>query len=102
MKKKKAKLIILHHSGDARILKEVAGSGQHYQLGSEESKYSVVVTQASVESLKKELLQLGLVIDDIPTIKKVAEKFAAELIRRPNGKLAMDNSFGLGLCEIIS
>jgi len=102
MERKKAKLITLHHSGDARILKEIEGSNNRSFTGPQESHCPVVITQASTNILKEELLKIGLKIEDLVTIEKVANKFAQELIRIPNGKLALDDHFGLGLCEILS
>ena len=102
MERKKAKLITLHHNGDARILENIEGSNSRYMPGRGESDRPVVITQASTNVLKEELLKIGLVIEDQPTIDKVARKFAMELVKIQDGKLALDNNFGLGLCEIIS
>ena len=101
MEKRKAMLVILHHNGDARILRSIEGSDYHYMPSANESTASVVITQASTETLKKELSFIGLKIDDVPTIEKVARKFSLELAKSMGGKLAWDDRFGLGLCEII-
>lgn len=48
----------------------------------------VRVRPASIELLKKELSELGLIIEDKPTIKRVANRYS-ELYSRKNGKLAV-------------
>lgn len=101
MEPRKAKLITCHHSGNVRILHEIEGSNGLYLATGGESQRPVVITQASTKALKEELLLIGLVIEDTATIEKVAKKFAKELARIPGGKLALDESFGLGLCEIL-
>jgi len=100
MEAKKAKLITCHHSGDARILKEIQGSGLIYHKRPNEAQCLVIITQASAQLLKEELFRLGLIISDTLTIERVAKKFALELVKRSGGKLALDEDFGLGLCEI--
>ncbi|MCX6795142.1 MAG: hypothetical protein NT165_00170 [Candidatus Falkowbacteria bacterium] len=102
MEQKRAKLIICHRKGNARILKEIEGSGERYAKTDNESEKRVIITQASTALIKEELLKIGLKIDDIPTIEKVAKKFDLDLVKIPGGKLALDEGFGLGLCEIIS
>lgn len=101
MEQKKAQLITRHYSGNIRILHEIEGSGHYYVTANQESRRSVVITQASTKVLKEELLLIGLVIENAATIEKVAKKFAKELASIPGGKLALDEEFGLGLCEIL-
>lgn len=99
---KTAKLITLHHSSDVRILKEIEGSNCLYYCGPNESSRSVSIRQATIALLKEELGHMGIVIEDVPTIQRVANKFSTELAKKLGGKLAIDYDFGLGLCEILS
>ncbi|MFA5163286.1 MAG: hypothetical protein WC441_02030 [Patescibacteria group bacterium] len=101
MEKRKAKLVICHHVSDFRALKEIEGSNGRYIPAHTESTKNVFITQASSSLLKKELAAIGIIIDDWPSVDRVAEKFAKELCCRRDGKLALDQDFGLGLCEIL-
>lgn len=101
MERRKAKLIICHHASDFRALKEIEGSNGRYIPSHTESVKDVIITQAASSLLKRELADIGIIIDDFPSIDRVAEKFAKELCCRPGGKLALDQDFGLGLCEIL-
>ncbi|HLP86251.1 MAG TPA: hypothetical protein VK153_00005 [Candidatus Paceibacterota bacterium] len=51
--------------------------------------HSVKVRLASDELIKSELLKLGLVIEDMPTILKVAGRFWQDLCSIEEGKLAV-------------
>ncbi len=99
--KRNAKLVILHHTGDARMLREIEGSNSTYPVSARESARPCVITQARQELLKQELREIGVVVEDPGTIDKVARKFAIDLAKKPGGKLAYDDQFGLGLCEVI-
>ncbi|MEI6528934.1 MAG: hypothetical protein WCN88_00825 [Candidatus Falkowbacteria bacterium] len=101
MERKRAKLVILHGKGDARLLREIEGSNSRYQSSGNESTRRVVITQASTALIRRELSEIGLIIQDVATIEKVAKKFDIELVKKPGGKLALDDTFGLGLCEIL-
>lgn len=102
MEVRKAMLVTLHHNGHQRVLMEIQGSDIKYIPGGQESSRSVVIRQARISVLKEELKEMGLIIDDVSTIQRVAEKFSKELTCKMGGKLAVDYNFGLGLCEIIS
>jgi len=98
MEKKSAILVIKENF---RLLREIEGSDQKYIPLRNESSARVIITQASTQTLKQELALIGLKIEDETTIEKVAKKFSLELAKSMGGKLALDDKFGLGLCEII-
>lgn len=101
MERRKAKLIICHHASDLRVLQEIEGSNSRYIPAPSETAKEVFITQAASALLKRELAVIGIIIDDWPSVDRVAEKFAKELCSRRDGKLALDQDFGLGLCEIL-
>ncbi len=96
-----ATLIVCHHSDNARVLKEMEGSGSRYFPAVGETSNRVEIIPATMELLQKELAELGLIIEDLPTIEKVAKKFRHELISRPGGSLAADGDTNSGLYEVI-
>ena len=90
-----ASLIVCHHSNGFRALKEIEGTNKTYYAGSQETKISVKIRKASPGLLKEELSALGVKIEDLPTIEMVAPKFSDELVTRPSGKIAKDQSTGV-------
>lgn len=102
MEPKNASLIVCHKKGDCRVLQNMEGSRSQYFSSSRETEYSVKVVPASDELLRREVSKLGLVIDHMPTIKIVAEKFYSELISIKGGKLAWDEDTNKGFFEIVS
>jgi len=101
MNSKTASLIVLHHDHDSRVLKEMEGSDSSYYAGSRETKTKVKVIPATDYLLRNELEHIGLVIADLPTVRKVAQKFSSELIQRPGGSLAWDQVTNQGFFEIL-
>jgi len=65
------------------------GSGFDYESDSKgrETVSPVEISPASDDLLKKELSKLSIIIDDIQTISKVADKFWRELAESREGKL---------------
>ncbi len=101
MQAKKASLIICHESNDFRALKEIEGSNSRYFNASNETKSRVNIVPASEELLKSELAKLSIIIDDVPSIKIVAEKFYKELVTIKGGRLAWDEDTHKGFFEIV-
>ncbi|MFA5131241.1 MAG: hypothetical protein WC467_02340 [Patescibacteria group bacterium] len=99
--RKNATLIILHHTGDARMLREIEGSNSTYQTSARESARPCVVTRAMPDLLEQELREIGVTVDDPSIIDQVARKHAIALAKRPGGRLAYDDQHDLGLCQII-
>ncbi len=97
----KATLIICEHADNFRALKEIEGSDSRYIAGSRETSKAVKIRPANDDLLKKELADLSIIIDDVPTIRKVANKFIKELVTKKDGKLAFDECTYKGLFEIV-
>ncbi|HUC88974.1 MAG TPA: hypothetical protein VMR49_03000 [Candidatus Paceibacterota bacterium] len=91
METKKALLVTEIYRFNQRSLYEMEGTrdGRFYSNGvSGLIIQSVRVRPATNELLKSELVRLGIIIDDIPTIKKVANRFISDLSTMKEGKLA--------------
>lgn len=111
----KTSLIICHNDNNTRIIK-IEGKNSMYFAGPNESKIEVDAVLASEESLKIELKnlditevdvilasdelirkgfkKLGITANDIPATQILAKKFASELIKNTNGKLALNKETG--------
>jgi len=101
MKTQQASLIILHHKHNCRILKEMEGSIATYSCGPQETKIWVQVIPATDHLLQNSLQQIGIIIEDMPSVRKVAQKFSSELIQIEGGSLAWDQDTHKGFFEII-
>jgi hypothetical protein len=100
MSKVSALLVVCHHSGDFRALKCLNDKGQYF-CGSKETSKRVFAEKATVEQLKAELEKLGIKIDDVDSIERVANKFYSELASLPNGLLAWDEDTHKGLFKVL-
>jgi hypothetical protein len=90
MELKKALMVTEPMRFNTRSLYEMEGTndGKLYSNDNSLIMCFVRVRPATDELLKSELAKLGIIIEDIPTIKKVAEKFPTELSGMENGKIA--------------
>lgn len=97
-----AHVIICHHSNNARILKCFKDSSDQYFCRPNETRKRVIVEKATIETLKEELLNLSIIIEDEKSIKIVANKFSDEMITRKNGKIAYSSeAYHQGLWKIV-
>lgn len=99
---KSATLIICGNANNFRALKEMEGSGSRYIPGSKEKSSRVKVIKASDETIKAELASIDIIIDDLATVRKVAQKFHSEIVSRDGGKIAWDEDTHLGFFEIVT
>jgi hypothetical protein len=89
-----ASMIISHHSDNVRTLKQIKGGNAQYCCSSRESRVNVIAAKATVETLRKELASIEIIIEDESSIQKVAKMFTKRLTSKKRGRLVYVNETG--------
>ena len=92
MKTRTASLFVCHDLKDFRALKEMEGSGNSCLNIGNATKISVSVFPATEEVLQNELKKIGIVVNDLSTVREIAAKYVDELCCLEDGVLAWDET----------